>query len=499
MRCATRVVRTILAIVATSTVPCTARAQGTAPGLVTSDTVRFHLADVELRAAVEVLGQYLDRPIVLGAVTGNRVTLETPSAIQRRDVPALLKGLLDSQNMELVADSSGPYRVRQRNPTSMSGPSSFAPTTGFGAVQLFVVHLNHARAADVAATVNALYGRATAFGDIAAPQPTTLSQELRQNQQITLNGPIAPAPGQGPWRPGALSSETTIIPDAGTNSLLIRATPADFALIQAAVKEVDVRPLQVLIEVVIAEARRDRSLAFGVDVSLPATNGRGRLGQSVADATQTGLTGSLGDVVLHVLGIGGDRNLEATLRAAAGRGDVSIISRPTVIAANNEKAEIVVGSQRPFVQVSRSLPTDAPTRDQVVQYKDVGTKLIVRPTISTDGYVTLQVTQEVNAATSEFAFDAPVISTRSVQTQLLLKDGQTVIIGGLTDHQREMVQGGVPVLSSIPWVGGLFGHVSRRTSETELFLFITPRVIRTDEDADSITAPLRDRANKTTH
>ncbi|MGI8509515.1 MAG: hypothetical protein ACR2MQ_09335 [Gemmatimonadaceae bacterium] len=73
------------------------------------------------------------------------------------------------------------------------------------------------------------------------------------------------------------------------------------------------------------------------------------------------------------------------------------------------------------------------------------------------------------------------------------------MIGGLTDRQREMIQGGIPVLSSIPWVGGLFGHISHRTTETELFLFITPRVIRTDDDADSITAPLQDRAKKTTH
>jgi general secretion pathway protein D len=198
------------------------------------------------------------------------------------------------------------------------------------------------------------------------------------------------------------------------------------------------------------------------------------------------------------MGLGGDKDLQATLRAAASRGDVTIMSRPTVVAANNERAEILVGSQRPFVQVSRSLPTETATRDQVVQYKDVGTKLSVRPTISSDGYVTLQVTQEISAATNEFAFDAPVISTRSVQTQLLLKDGQTVVMGGLTDHQHQVTQSGVPILSAIPLVGGFFGHARRQTSETELFLFLTPRVIRTDADADAVTTPLRNRADKHT-
>jgi general secretion pathway protein D len=131
-----------------------------------------------------------------------------------------------------------------------------------------------------------------------------------------------------------------------------------------------------------------------------------------------------------------------------------------------------------------------------VQYRDVGTRLRVVPTISADGYVMLQVTQEVNAATAEQAFGAPVISTRSVETRLLIKDGQTIVIGGLTDRQKEHRQGGIPVLSDIPWIGGLFGRLSRRVTETELLLFITPRVIRGDDDAERLTAPLRKKAGE---
>jgi general secretion pathway protein D len=191
----------------------------------------------------------------------------------------------------------------------------------------------------------------------------------------------------------------------------------------------------------------------------------------------------------------GSTQLNATLSAAASSGDVQIVSRPVVIAANNELAEIVVGSQRPFIQVQRSLPTEAASRDQVVQYRDVGTRLSVRPTISADGYVMLAVTQEINAATTETAFDAPVISTRSVQTQLLIKDKSTVVLGGLIDRQRDNNSRGVPVLSRIPILGGLFGRVDRRSTETELFMFLTPRVIARDEDAESVTLPLRQRAN----
>jgi type II secretory pathway component GspD/PulD (secretin) len=83
-----------------------------------------------------------------------------------------------------------------------------------------------------------------------------------------------------------------------------------------------------------------------------------------------------------------------------------------------------------------------------------------------------------------------------VQTQLLIKDGQTVALGGLSDKQRDVSQGGIPVLSSIPLIGGLFGHTNRQTSETELFVFLTPHVIRSDAQADSLTKPMLDRASE---
>jgi general secretion pathway protein D len=296
----------------------------------------------------------------------------------------------------------------------------------------------------------------------------------------------------GAPRSATLAGEVTIVPDARANSLLVRASRGDFTLIQSAVQQIDIRPLQVLIEVLIAELRKDRNFEFGVGASLPPTKVKGTDNMTIA-ATTAG-TG-VGDFVLKVMGIGG-LDVEATLRAAASRGDARIISRPILLAANNEPAEINVGSQRPFVQVARVLPTDNTARDQVVQYKDVGTRLHVVPTISDDNYVMLQVTQEVNAATAEQAFDAPIISTRSVDTRLLVRDGQTIVLGGLTDRQRDVSQGGVPFFSSIPLLGGLFGRAQRQTTETELFLFLTPRIIRSDAEADSVTGPLRQRARK---
>ncbi|MDQ2930847.1 MAG: hypothetical protein M3Y05_08555 [Gemmatimonadota bacterium] len=454
------------------------------------DSISIHLVDADVRAAVQSLARYLDRPVVFGNVAAAKVTLETPAPVPRSDVLRLLKGVLQSQNLDLVADS-GLYRIQQHTgPPGDAAPPPRPPQPP-GIIQLFAIRLRHARAADVSATVNALYGRASAVGEIGA-KPQTLTDELRQNQippgAVASPENVAAVAG----RMASFTSDVTIVPDPRSNSLLVRATQSDFDLVDAAVQQLDIRPLQVLIEVTIAEVRRDRSFALGVDASTGPVGVRGTSG-SVSTTQSSAETA--GDFALKILGLGGLK-LDAVLNTGVANGDVKILSRPVIIAANNEQAQILVGSQRPFVQVSRSLPTDAASRDQVVQYKDVGTKLVVKPTISPDGYVVLDVQQEVNNATTEVAFNAPVISTRSVQTQLLIKDNQTVAMGGLVDREHDSNQGGIPVLSSIPIIGGLFGHATRRTSETELYLFLTPHIIRTDEEADSLTAPMRKRAER---
>ena len=165
-----------------------------------------------------------------------------------------------------------------------------------------------------------------------------------------------------------------------------------------------------------------------------------------------------------------------------------IISRPVLLASNNTEATFLVGSQRPFVQVSRSLPDRRAEPGPGGAVPGCGDQAhgAARRSIRT-GTSLSAIQQEINSATSEVQFDAPVISTREARTQVLVRDGQTIVIGGLRDDQRDRTQSGVPILSGIPIIGGLFGSASRRHSETELFIFITPRIIRTDEDADQIT------------
>jgi len=459
-------------------------AQDTSVVRAANDSVSVRFIDADIRGVIQTLGRYLAKPVLVGAIQPVRVSLETPTPVARAAVRELLKGLVESQNLEFTEDSSF-FRIAPA--LSRPLPPGVAGQGG-GTVQLFVVRLKHARAADVAATVNLLFGAGGEFSGRAGLSTSTLSDELRRNVVPPAGAAAAPpaaAPSPAPGtKPASLSGPVTIVPDELTNSLLIRASQADYDVLKQGVEQLDIRPLQVLIEVMIVEARHDRRFSFGADLFLPPQSVD--KGNGSVDATSVG--GGLGDLVLHLMNLG-HAEIDATLRAAASKGDVQIVSRPVLLASNNTEARLLVGSQVPFVQVSRSLPTDTPTRDQVVQYRDVGTKLTVRPTINQDGYVSLLIQQEVNQATSEVQFDAPVISTREAGTQVLVKDGQTIVLGGLRDRQRNANQSGIPILSRIPILGGLFGSSDRSSTETELYLFLTPRILKTDADADSVTAP----------
>jgi len=440
------------------------------------DSVMLRFIDADLKAVVQSLAPYLAKPLMTPAVPGNRVSLETPNPVPRTTVTELLRGLLASQRLLLREDST--YFIVEAMP--MEAPPPPVPPPPGPQVVLNVIRMRHARASDVAATVNLLFGASGAFSGSSGLSGRLLSDELRRDLVPPgINAQPASAVPAGP-QSANLAGTVTIVPEPSTNSLLVRASQADFEVIKAAVEQIDIRPLQVLIEVLIVEARRDRSFSLGSDLFLPPQP----VGDGTIGGTLTG--GGLGDLVIRILNIG-KANLDAVIRTAASKGQVDIVSRPVLLASNNVEARFLVGSQRPFVQVSRVQPTDNASRDQVIQYRDVGTKLNVRPTINQEGYVSLLIQQEISNATGETQFDAPVISTREAATQVLVRDGQTIVLGGLSDKQSDRQQGGIPILSGIPIVGGLFGSASRHSSTTELYLFLTPRIIRTDADADSLT------------
>lgn len=498
------------------------------PAVVKADSgFSFDFQQADLSVVLTSLAEAAGLSIVYSGLPNRTVTLRTSHPVSAREVDGLL---------ESVARSNGLTLDRQADILRVAGEGAGGGGGGAqgtaaaqdhaaaaGPVRLFVLTLKHAKAESLGRTLQALFGggmggagpggglggyggaglggmdeglsggmsAAADQGDLSLSQ--SLSRQRSAGYQAmrpaSPSAPqrAAPAPagrrgGQEPGMNALLEGPVEIVPDARSNSLLVLASPRDYQTIEAAVEKLDQRPLQVLIEVLIAEVRRDKNLALGTSVDVPVKDDDG-----VGFQLQ-GL--SAGDVALQVLGIG-SVGASTVLRALASSSNTRILSRPVVLAQNNQEARILVGDQRPFVQLFRSLPTDQAVRDQVVQYKNVGTELRIVPTINRDGYVNLQVRQEVSSATSEVQFGAPVINTRESDTQVLIKDGHTAVLGGLISHQTVDTNSGVPLLKDIPILGGLFGSTSHRKIATELFILLTPHVIRSDRQMDDAASDVK--------
>jgi general secretion pathway protein D len=437
---------------------------------------------VDLAYVISALAQAASLNVVYSDLPQKTVTLRTSQAVSESNVAGLIRDLAASNGVS-VTETNGFMRLQGVQGQGEQGPPRL----------LYIQKLKHARAPILAQTLQSLFGGVVRTNS-AAQAANTLSQQLRaleiQSAQARAQGQQVPQQifTIPQIRAGELQDNVTIVPDEVTNSLLIRATANDWQIVQQAIQSLDLRPLQVVIEVIIAEVRRTNDLNVGVSVAAEKVRG---------DNSTTAVLPGLTSDNSFSLGIirAGDVNIEATLSALATSGNVRILSRPIVHAQNNQEARILVGSQRPFVQVAQTLPTDQASLQQVVQYRDVGTSLTITPTINDEGYVNLVVTQEVSQATAEVQFDAPVISTREAQTQILARHGQTVVIGGLVDRQNDKTRSGIPLLKDIPILGYLFSSTRETTTNSELFIFLTPYIVATDEDADRVRQWIEDNSH----
>jgi general secretion pathway protein D len=440
--------------------------------------VLLNFQDADFGYVVATLAQAAGINFASSDLPQRPVSLRTTQAVSSEQIVELIRSLAQAYGVA-ITETSGFMRLQGVQQVAGEDPR-----------QLYIYKLSHSRAPVLANTLQALFSGGVGGSPARAAQTQTLSQALRAQQQ-QQGGP--PQPPQIVFTGGTgavtVGLPVVIVPDEVTNALLVRATPGDWQIMQRAIQSLDLRPLQVVIEVVIAEVRHSRDLNLGT--SLSATDTRARPGESTTGT----LPGATGDTDFSLRLVRRGRiDVEATLSALAASGQVRILSRPVVQAQNNQEARISVGEQRPFVQISRSLPTTEPFRDEVIQYRDVATTLTILPTINDDGYVNLAVTQEVSHATSEVQFGAPIISTREATTQILALDGQTVVIGGLIDRQTERSRAGVPFLKDIPILGLLFGTTRENTGHSELFLFLTPHIVYTDQDADRVKREIEQNA-----
>ena len=462
----------------------------------TANGVVFDFQDADLRLVMTALAQVAGLNVVYGQLPTRAVTLRTGQPVPLADVRMLFESVARANDLDIVEEGGLIQLVSTADVADQPRRALGAGSQPSQDSRLFVERLRFIDATTMAEILERLYGVGGGGATAAESQggaPEPLSQQLRRQEVAPYQqSPSGQPRGLVPRPQSAADSATvgmadligpvTIVPDPSANALLIRAMPWDYETIHAAVQQLDRRPMQVMIEVLIAEVRRNENTQVGVNWRIPF---------NVGDSGIATLTGaSAGDFALKVFGLGAV-NADVILTALAASGDVSILSRPVVLAQNAEEARILIGDQRPFIQVSRVLPTDNNVRDQVVQYRNVGTQLSIRPTINSDGFVTLSLTQEVSSATSEVQFGAPVINTREVVTRLSVRDGHTVVIGGLVDRQLDKTSSGIPVLKDLPLVGWLFRSSQTRKVASELFIMLTPHVLYSDEDSDRTTNELR--------
>lgn len=297
-----------------------------------------------------------------------------------------------------------------------------------------------------------------------------------------------------------IQGEIKIVTDEATNSIIVRSTPQDYTIIKDTISKLDIIPKQVLIEVLIAEVKLGDKTQFGVEWALRGDfakiggykgqdriglgNGLGGLGTSLSDTVGSGLS-YLFD----------SNRLKTFLYAQADDNKLNVLSSPSILAADNKEARIEVGEEVPIV-TSEYVPMEQETNSSTsrsIEYRNTGIILTVTPRINDKGLVAMDVTQEVSNANevAEGGIQSPVITNRRAETSLVVQNNQTIVIGGLIQTQREKSVTGVPFLSKIPFLGYFFSRTIEKDAKVELIILITPHVIETIDEANSITLEIK--------
>jgi general secretion pathway protein D len=381
-------------------------------------------------------------------------------------------------------------------------------TQGEDGLRSYVVQLRYASSDDLASVLGQLYGATVATPRRSSLDDASLSRNvgafrdreaetMRQRRDLQQTMPAAPMPiARDSTRGGGMIGQTVIVSSPQSNSLVIRTAPSNYTLLRETIDSLDKRPVQVLMEVTVAEVVLGRGTEYGINWAAATGNARDARGAQFGQPIVPDSLDPIQDFVGRVTRLG-TVDVRAVLRTLASSSTVNVLSTPEVLAVNNREARILVGSKVPFIASTR-LGNDVAI-DRAVQYQDVGTQLTLIPTINDDGYVSVQLLQEVSSLsnqTVQAALNAPVITTREASTRAIVRDGQTVVIGGLIGTSTELIASGVPLLKDIPGLGFLFKRQTTATNRTELAIFITPYIIRSDAEADALFERARKRTRE---
>jgi general secretion pathway protein D len=392
-----------------------------------------------------------------------------------------------------------------------------AAADGFGGEGVYVYRVANVAAVELAETLNEIFSG-------------------KKKNKKTSNNSLAPGRKKGKITSkdkrsqntrGRVSagdiSDVSIVPDEVNNALVITASPSEYDAIKGVIRQLDVVPLQVLINATIIEVSLTDNLKHGIQWSAKwgttdaanSLNPRGTNLQNVAPGqagdSDNGINGLKDGVVkaganglnaLYTYGVFKGFQIQAELNALANDSKANIISTPSLLVLNNQEASINVGDSVPIptTQVTNTNSTITNGNNvgtniaNNIQYQDTGVILKVTPRVNPGGLVIMEIEQESNEASTTAAsllLRAPIIRKRVVNSTLAVQDGDTVVLGGLIKDENSTGTAGIPILKDLPLIGPLFGTTTKEVKRTELIVLITPRVIENRQDGREATRELQ--------
>jgi general secretion pathway protein D len=314
-----------------------------------------------------------------------------------------------------------------------------------------------------------------------------------------------------------VSKNVQVVPDKATNTLVIMAEREDYKIIENIIKQLDVPRPMVYIEALIMEVNANKAFNIGVEwrglkdtgkisgvdtgqsAAFIGSGGAGTTTNPGAYNILTGLTtgaaaafpsGFSMGIVGAGITIGGILfpNIGAVVQAYKTDSEVSILSTPQIMTLDNEEAEINVGSNVPYITRQDSTTTSStyPVNYNTYEYKDVGVVLNITPHINEENFIRLKISQQVTKVTSASTSATPTTLKRTAKTTVVVKDNETIVIGGLVGDSTQDNTYKVPLLGDIPLLGWLFKTNSTSREKTNLYVFLTPHIVRTQKDAANL-------------
>lgn len=461
--------------------------------------VSFNFDDADVFDVIQtVFGDILKVNYMIDPKVKGRVNFRTVTPVTRDEVLPLMAVLLKMDDAGFYEDK-GLYRILPINEIPGTTP------------QVFVYPLQNTKAKHIASLLQSIFSGAAAPaapGRFIPEAPTAPGAAGHPQPASTTPPATGGSAGFTAGTGGLVAKETKVYADEITNSLVVLAAPDDYKFIEETIKKLDTPPRQVMIEVLIAEVTLTKEFSFGIEgiisnalkiktapftrpIDLP-----GQIGLNSNTITPAAPPSGYQGFSYAATDTAG--NVKALLNTWATSGLVSTLASPHIIAADNLEAKIEIGSQVPIATSQMTNVTASTTTGSVlstIQYQDVGTILKVKPQINESGVVAMEVSEEVSSASTQNVLGTQqfVFTKRSAETNVVAKDGQTIVIGGLIQDNKTTNVTGIPFLMDIPLIGNLFKSTDIPTQKTEIIVLLTPHVMRNQQEAGSVTTDYLNR------